>query len=88
MPPTIACAVPVAPPVSPPVTVGTDDQVYVVPVGITSDPTPSISAKVKASLLQAVAVFAAIIALGLMVAITVKSCPIQLVPPGTVGLTV
>ena len=61
---------------------------YVVPVGITSVPTPSVSVKVKGSLLQAVVAFAAIIALGLIVAITVKSCPIQLVPPGTVGLTV
>ena len=76
------------PPVKPPVTVGNDDQVYVVPVGITSVPTPSVSVKVNGSLLQAVAAFVAIVAFGFIVAITVKSGPVQVVLPGTDGITV
>ena len=87
MPPTTACALPAAPPVKPPVTVGLD-QLYVVPVGITSVPAPSVNVNVNASLLHATADLAEIIAFGLIVATTVKSEPVQLVPPGTVGLTV
>ena len=87
VPPIVASAFPAAPPVKPPVTVGVD-QVYVVPVGITSEFTPSASVKINASLLHAAVDFAVIIAFGLIVATTVKSAPVQLGLPAIVGLTV
>ena len=51
-------------------------------------PAPSVNVNVNASLLHATADLVEIIAFGLIVATTVKSEPVQLVPPGTVGLTV
>ena len=93
MPPIVFRLDPVAPPVKPPVTVGTDVQVYVVPIGITLPPAPLVSENVKGSLLQALAVGGVtIFTLGFIVATTVKSGPVQLVLPGAVeineGLTV
>ena len=72
-----------APPVTLPVTVGTN-QLYVVPTGTISPPSPSTGVKLNPTSLQTSAVFALINGVGLTVTVNVNDAPGQ--PVGDTGV--